>query len=183
MTSPCDGKKALQILDEGMGAGARAQELALLLGVGLSTLQRWRRQFTGAGSSLVPLIALTRAKAANAMLGTVSAKKNAIGSCSSATSPNSPRYHPARSCRCLLRGLYTCSESSFYRVLHARGQVHRRARARPKARLSPNVLWIGCRAGTPGGINHPSLAILLDAKAYPSLLKDQCYLLCSICRA
>ncbi len=49
MTSPDDRKKALQILDEGMAAGARAQELALLLGVGLSTLQRWRRQFAGQG--------------------------------------------------------------------------------------------------------------------------------------
>jgi len=40
LTSPEDGKKALQILEEGMAAGARAQELALLYGVGLTTLQR-----------------------------------------------------------------------------------------------------------------------------------------------
>jgi len=54
LTSPCDGKKALQILGEGMGAGARAQELALLLGVGLSNLQCWRRQFTGAVDRIDP---------------------------------------------------------------------------------------------------------------------------------
>jgi putative transposase len=35
----------LEILDEGMANGARARELAMLLGVGLTTLQRWRRQF------------------------------------------------------------------------------------------------------------------------------------------
>ena len=43
MTSPDDRRKALDILEEGMANGARARELALLLGVGLSTLQRWRR--------------------------------------------------------------------------------------------------------------------------------------------
>ncbi len=35
----------LLILDEGMANGTRASELALLLGVGLTTLQRRRRQF------------------------------------------------------------------------------------------------------------------------------------------
>ena len=36
-------------MDEGIAAGARARQLALLLGIGLTTLQRWRRQFAGAG--------------------------------------------------------------------------------------------------------------------------------------
>ena len=40
MTSPVDRRKALEILEEGMADGARARELALLLGVGLTTLQR-----------------------------------------------------------------------------------------------------------------------------------------------
>lgn len=35
-----------------MAAGARAQEVAALLGVGLTTLQRWRRQFVGDGDGL-----------------------------------------------------------------------------------------------------------------------------------
>jgi putative transposase len=42
----------LQILDERMADGARAHELAVLLGVGLTTLQRWRRQFAGAGDGV-----------------------------------------------------------------------------------------------------------------------------------
>jgi len=49
LTSSDDRQKALQILDEGMADGARAHELAVLLGVGLTTLQRWRRQFAGDG--------------------------------------------------------------------------------------------------------------------------------------
>ena len=52
MTSPDDRRKALEILDEGIINGARARELALLLGVGLSTLQRWRRQFAGDGDGV-----------------------------------------------------------------------------------------------------------------------------------
>jgi hypothetical protein len=35
-----------------MADGARASELARLLGVGLTTLQRWRRQFAGAGDGV-----------------------------------------------------------------------------------------------------------------------------------
>jgi hypothetical protein len=52
LTSPDDRRKALDILDEGMANGARARELALLLGVGLTTLQRWRRQFVGDGDGV-----------------------------------------------------------------------------------------------------------------------------------
>ncbi|WP_315858063.1 helix-turn-helix domain-containing protein [Cyanobium sp. HWJ4-Hawea] len=47
MTSPGDRQKALQILDEGIADGARARAVADLHGVGLTTLQRWRRQFAG----------------------------------------------------------------------------------------------------------------------------------------
>jgi len=39
------------------------------------------------------------------------------------------------------QGLYIGSESSFYRVLHAHGQVHRRGRARPpqEPRAAPRL--------------------------------------------
>ena len=39
-------------MDEGIAAGARARQLALLLGIGLTTLQRWRRQFAGDGGGV-----------------------------------------------------------------------------------------------------------------------------------
>jgi len=39
-------------MDEGIAAGARARQLARLLGVGLTTLQRWRRQFAGDGGGV-----------------------------------------------------------------------------------------------------------------------------------
>ena len=49
MTSPEDRRKALEILDATVAAGARAREVSALLGVALRTLQRWRRQFAGDG--------------------------------------------------------------------------------------------------------------------------------------
>jgi hypothetical protein len=54
--------------------------------------------------------AMAKAKAAIAMLRTVSAKKNTNRSCSPATSPNLLRYHPARSCRCSLIGACTSAQ-------------------------------------------------------------------------
>ena len=39
-------------MDEGIAAGVRARQLALLLGIGLTTLQRWRRQFAGEGGGI-----------------------------------------------------------------------------------------------------------------------------------
>jgi transposase len=52
LTSPDERLKTLEILDEGMANGAQTRELALLLGVGLTTLQRWRRQFAGDGEGV-----------------------------------------------------------------------------------------------------------------------------------
>ncbi len=40
------------MLDAAVAAGARARKVADLLGVGLTTLQRWRRQFAGDGDGL-----------------------------------------------------------------------------------------------------------------------------------
>lgn len=47
-----DLQMALQVLDEGMADGAHPLELALLLGVGITTLQSWRLQFAGAGDGV-----------------------------------------------------------------------------------------------------------------------------------
>lgn len=47
LTSPEDRRKALVVLDATVAAGAQARDVAALLGVGLTTLQRWRRQFAG----------------------------------------------------------------------------------------------------------------------------------------
>jgi transposase InsO family protein len=52
LTAPADRRKALEILDAAVAAGARAHKVAELLEVGLTTLQRWRRLFAGVGDGL-----------------------------------------------------------------------------------------------------------------------------------
>ena len=52
LTAPEYRRKALEILDDTTAAGAWAQEMAAMLGVGLTTLQRWRRQFASDGDGL-----------------------------------------------------------------------------------------------------------------------------------
>jgi len=42
----------LVVGDAAVAAGARAREVAALLDVGLTTVQRWRRQFAGVGDGL-----------------------------------------------------------------------------------------------------------------------------------
>ena len=53
MAAATDRRRALEILDGAVCAGARAREVAALLGVRLTTLQRWRRQFADDGDSVV----------------------------------------------------------------------------------------------------------------------------------
>jgi len=45
LTAPADRRKALEILDAAVYAGARARKVAEVLGCGSATLLRWRRQF------------------------------------------------------------------------------------------------------------------------------------------
>ena len=126
MTSPDDRRKALEILDEGVANGARARELALLLGVGLSTLQRWRRQFAGDGNGV------DRRKDSCwhvAYRLSEEERQRILLTCSK---PEFAALPPGQIVPVLAdRGLYIGSERSFYRVLHSHGQVHRRGRARP----------------------------------------------------
>ena len=100
-----------------MAAGARAQDLALLLGTSTCSV--------GASSSLVTVMASTSAKAATAMLRTVSAKKNANGSCS-----------PARA---RIRRATTRPDRAFARGSWPVQLLRRRLRLRLRAQLLPGA--------------------------------------------
>jgi transposase InsO family protein len=132
LTSPEDRHKALEILDAGMSAGARACKLAELLGVGLTTLQRWRRQFTGDGDGL------DRRKGSHRLVShrlTEEERQRILLTCNQ---PEFAAMPPGQIVPILAdRGLYIGSERSFYRVLHAHGQAHRRGRARPPQEPRP----------------------------------------------
>nr|WP_225323103.1 IS3 family transposase [Synechococcus sp. RSCCF101] len=145
MTSPGDRRKALEILDAAVAAGARAREVAALLGMGLRTLQRWRRQFAGDGDGL------DRRKGSSRHVShrlTAEERQRILLTCNQ---PEFAALPPGQIVPVLAdRGLYIGSERSFYRVLHAHGQAHRRGRARPPQgprpvpRLQargPNQLW------------------------------------------
>ena len=128
-----------------MAAGARARKLAELLGVGLATLQRWRRQFAGDGDGL------DRRKGSHRLVShrlTDEERQRILLTCNQ---PEFAALPPGQIVPILAdRGLYIGSERSFYRVLHAHGQAHRRGRARPPQeprtvpRLEakgPNQVW------------------------------------------
>ena len=145
MTSPDDRQKALQILDEGMADGARAHELAVLLGVGLTTLQRWRRQFAGDGGGV------DRRKGSQRHVAhrlSAEERQRILLTCNE---PEFAALPPGQIVPILAdRGRYIGSERSFYRVLHAHGQAHRRGRARPPQEpravprlkaAGPNQVW------------------------------------------
>ena len=125
LTSPADRQKALQILPEGIAAGARASELAKLMGVGLTTLQRWRREFKADGNGVDRCKGSTR-KVAHRL--SVEEGQRILLTC------NEPKYADLPPGQILLdladladQGFYIGSERSFYRVLRAHGQLHRRA--------------------------------------------------------
>ena len=135
----------MQILAEGIAAGARASELAKLMGVGLTTLQRWRRQFAGDKDGVDGRKGSAR-KVAHRL--SVEECQRILLTC------NEPKYAslpPGQIVPDLAdQGIYIVSERSFYRVLHAHGQLHLRGRARlpqearPVPRLKangPNQVW------------------------------------------
>ena len=145
MTTPEDRQKALEILEAGLAAGARAQTLANLLGIALSTLQRWRRQFAGDGDGV------DRRKGSHRVIShrlTEEERQRILLTCNQ---PEFAALPPGQIVPILAdQGLYIGSERSFYRVLHAHGQAHRRGRARspqeprdvPRLEArGPNQVW------------------------------------------
>jgi len=145
LTAAEDRRKAIEILDAAVAAGARAREVAALLGVGLTTLQRWRRQFAGDGDGLDGRKGSPRLVSHRL---TDEERQRILLTCNE---PDFAALPPGQIVPVLAdRGLYIGSERSFYQVLHAHGQAHRRGRARPPQeprpvpRLEargPNQLW------------------------------------------
>jgi len=115
------------------------------MGVGLSTLQRWRRQFAGDGEGVDGRKGSSRHVAHRL---SEEERQRILLTC------NEPQYAslpPGQIVPDLAdQGIYIGSERSFYRVLHAHGQLHRRGRARlpqeprpvPRLRATgPNQVW------------------------------------------
>jgi transposase InsO family protein len=132
MIAESDKQMAIALMDEAMRAGARASKACHVLGLSTRTLRRWRQ----------------RASLADA-------RKGAAKHCPQALS-NQDRQHIIAVCntpehqslppsqivpRLADAGVYIASESSFYRVLRAHGQVQRRGRARtPRSSSKPQAI-------------------------------------------
>jgi len=126
LTTSADRRKALEILEAALAAGARAAAVARLLGVRLTTLQRWRRQFAADDG------AVDRREGSYRHLAHRLSEQERQRILLTYKEPEFAALPPGQIVPVLAdRGLYIGSERSFYRVLHAHGQDYRSRRARP----------------------------------------------------
>jgi len=135
----------LEILEAAVAAGARAREVAVLLGVGLSTLQRWRRVFNSDGDGV------DHRKGSHHNVAHRLSNEEHQRILLTSNEQEFAALLPGQIVPALAdRGLYIDSDCSFYLVLHPHRQVHRRGRAqppqepRPAPRLraaGPNQVW------------------------------------------
>ena len=126
LTSVAHRRKAIELIGEAHAAGAGLVSACGEIGICLRTLKRWRKAFCGDGDGK------DRRKGSSRLVDhrlSVAERQRILLTC------NQPQYAalpPGQIVPALAdQGLYIGSESSFYRVLHAHGQVHRRGRARP----------------------------------------------------
>jgi len=104
----------------------------MLLGVGLTTLQRWRRQFAGDGDGTDGRKGSHRHVAHRL---SDEERQRILLTCNQ---PEFAALPPGQIVPILAdRSLYIGSERSFYRVLYTHGQAHRRGRARPPQEPRP----------------------------------------------
>jgi putative transposase len=100
-------------MDEGIAAGARARQLALVLGIGLTRLQRWRRQFVGTGDGV------DCRKGSHRNVSHHLSEEEHQRILLTCNEPEFAALPPGQIVPILAdRGLFIGSERSFYRVLH-----------------------------------------------------------------
>jgi transposase InsO family protein len=126
LTSAAHRRKAIELISEAHAAGAGLVRACGEIGICLRTLKRWRKALIGDG------VGHDRRKGSpRRVLHKLSAeeRQRILLTSNQAEYASLP---PGQIVPALAdQGLYIGSESSFYRVLHAHGQVHRRGRARP----------------------------------------------------
>ena len=131
----------LDLLDEAETAGARLERACEVLGVEPRTVQRWRRQGGGEDGRHGP-----KRRPANALSVAERAEVMAV-----ANAPEHRDLSPKQIVpRLADRGQYVASESTFYRVLRAHGQLAHRGRARARrprlapshVATAPNQIWV-----------------------------------------
>jgi transposase InsO family protein len=121
----------LDLVGESMCAGARQEKACKLLGIDERTLQRWRKKGVGDDLRAGPKTA-----ARNKL--TPRERKRIL---ETVNLPEHRDLSPKQIVPLLAdQGRYIASESSFYRILRAEGQVHHRERSRPAVHSRPREL-------------------------------------------
>ena len=145
LTSAACRQKVIELITEAIAAGAGLMRACDVTRICLRTFKRWRRDFKADGNGVDRRKGSTR-KVAHRLC--VEEGQRIL------LTRNEPKYAdllPGQIVPDLAdQGIYIGSECSFYRVLHAHGQLHRRGRARlpqaarqvPKLKANgPNQVW------------------------------------------
>ena len=145
MSTPETRALALDLIDEAVEAGARLAPACEVLKLTTRTVRRWRAR-AGSDTGLVDRRTCTPRVPANRL--SPEEQEAILAVC------NEPEYRSLPPTQIVPRladqGVYIASESSFYRVLRAHDQVHRRGRAAAPRKVpkpegvcatAPNVAW------------------------------------------
>jgi transposase InsO family protein len=139
MISAPDRRNALALIDEAIHAGARQQRACAVMGLSTRTVQRWRDNPVDGRPQAF------RAPPANRLSDM---ERQAV--LEAANRPDHASLTPHQIVpRLMDEGTYIASESTFYRVLRASGQGHRRGRSKAPVRRpitthradGPNQVW------------------------------------------
>lgn len=126
MINTSDREQAITLIDEAVAAGARQALACQELGLEVRTLQRWRKRPQDGRPTAA------RARPANKLSDD---ERQAV--LAAVNRPDCASLTPHQIVPKLAdEGVYLASESTFYRVMRAAGQAHRRGRARaPRKRV------------------------------------------------
>ena len=132
LTSAAHRRKAIELISEAHTAGAGLVSACSEIGICLRTLKRWRKALLGDGDGH------DRRKGSPRLVSHKLSDEERQRILLTCNQPEYASLPPGQIVPALAdQGLYIGSESSFYRVLHAHGQVHRRGRARPPQEPRP----------------------------------------------
>jgi transposase InsO family protein len=130
MISAPDRQYAVELIDEAVAAGATAHQACAELGITLRTYQRWTR---GGDVKADERPQALRPEPANKL--SAQERQAILDICNQGEHASLP---PAQIVPKLAdEGRYLASEASFYRVLRAADQLHRRGQAQAPRRVSP----------------------------------------------
>lgn len=149
---------AITLIHEAVDAGARRHKACAVLGISCRTLRRWHAAQDLADQRQRP----TQRDYAHAL--TPEEKAQILTVCNS---PEHQSLPPSQIVPKLAdEGIYIASESSFYRVLKAQGQLNRRGRAQPPRTVPQPTAWVA---------TGPNQVWTWDITFLPSAIRGQFY--------